>query len=433
MTVKYSQQDEVNGLLRYINEAPTPYHSTEYLANMLDEAGAVRLKEEDPWGDILPGMLYYYTRNDSCIAAFRLADEPPIKEGWRIAAAHHDAPCLRIKPCGSVNQMSYERLAVEPYGGLITHTWLDRPLSLAGKIYTRSSYSDGISGININISRPLLVIPELAIHMNREVNDRASFNCQTDMLPFFCQDFDKGDSFITFIANEIGADEEDILSFDLMLYDSEPACLTGLSSEFVSAPRLDDYAMTYSIFRGFLESSDASSQNCIAVAFDHEECGSQTDRGAKSDLIESLLSRISEKLEYSREDCHCAMARSVILSADMAHAAHPSYGGKSDENHPVFLNKGIVLKSNYNQSYITSPRGTAYFKKLCQDAKIPFQEFVNRSDVRGGSTIGPMLASKYGALSIDVGSPVISMHAIRELGGALDVFTATNLFEEFYR
>lgn len=428
----YTQHDEVQGLLDYINKAPTPYHSTEYLAAMLEEAGAVRLKEEDPWGEILPGMIYYFTRNDSSLAAFRLSDSSPLYSGWRIGGAHHDAPGFRIKPRGSSSTNSYERLLVETYGGLIQHTWLDRPLSLAGRVYTKSGYSDGIAGVNINVDRPLLVIPSLAIHMDRGVNENAAFNPQTELLPLFSQDQDSQDAFMSFVAEQAAVDEDDVLSFDLMPYDANPACLTGLSNEFISAPRLDDYAMAYSMIRGFIESSDGSDVSSVAAVFDHEEIGSGTDRGARSNMIESVIERISEKLGFDSEEKFCSLSRSVILSADMAHAAHPAYPGKSDPNHNVQINKGPVLKTSAGQSYITSPRGSAFFRKMCLDNGIPFQEFVNRSDSRGGGTIGPMMAAKYGALSIDVGSPMLAMHSARELSGALDVFNATAMFEAFY-
>lgn len=426
---RYTQQDEARGLLDYINNAPTPYHSAEYLAAMLDEAGAVRLCESDPWGEILPGIIYYFIRNDSALVAFRLGDESPSETGWRISTAHHDAPGFRVKPAGSVSGGSYERLLVEPYGGLITQSWLDRPLSLAGRVYTKSSYSDGISGVNINIRKPLLVIPSLAIHLRKDKTEAQTLNAQTQLRPFFAQDFDNGMSFRSLIAEEAAVDEEDILSFDLIPYEASPACQTGLSGEFISASRLDDYAMVYSVFRGFIEAADGSQANTVAIAFDHEECGSQTDRGAKSDLLGTVLDRISEKLDYSQEERAQALAHSVVFSADMAHATHPAFPETDEPEHPIYLNKGPVLKENAGQSYITSPKASAFFRKLCEDHGVPYQVFSKRNDLRGGSTLGPMLAARYGTLSVDVGSPLLSMHAARELGGTLDVYYATELFE----
>ncbi|MBP3392012.1 MAG: M18 family aminopeptidase [Clostridia bacterium] len=426
---RYTKQEEVQGLLNYINHAPTPYHSTEYLASMLDEAGAVRLMEQEPWGDVLPGIIYYFLRNDSALVAFRLGDRSPAETGWRISAAHHDAPGFRIKPAGSNVSGSYERLCVEPYGGLITQSWLDRPLGLAGRVYTKSSYDDGVSGINVNIQKPILTIPGLAIHFRKDKMEAQTLNPQTQLMPFLAQDFEGRKSFHAMLAEESLADEADILSFDLMPYDLAPACLTGLSGEFISAPRLDDYAMAYSVFRGFIEAADASEISSIAIAFDHEECGSQTDRGGKSDLLGTVLERISEKLDFTREDSARALANSILASADMAHATHPAFPDATEPDHLVYLNSGPVLKESAGQSYVTSPKASAFFRKMCEDHEIPYQVFSKRNDVRGGSTMGPMLAARYGTLAMDVGSPLLSMHSIRETGGSLDVYYATELFE----
>lgn len=428
---RYTKQKEVQGLLTYINNAPTPYHSADYLSSMLDEAGAVRLMESEPWGDILPGIIYYFVRNDSALVAFRLGDNSPTETGWRISAAHHDAPGFRIKSAGSAMSGNYERLCVEPYGGLITQSWLDRPLGLAGRVYTKSSYDDGVTGININIQKPILTIPGLAVHLRKDRNEAQVLNLQTQLMPFLAQDFDGRTSFRGMLAEEALADEEDILSYDLIPYDVSPACLTGLSGEFISASRLDDYAMVYSAFRGFIEASDISEANSIVIAFDHEECGSQTDRGGKSDLLGTVLERISEKLDFSREDVARALANSILVSADMAHATHPAFPETTEPEHVVHLNRGPVLKESAGQSYISSPKASAFFRKMCSDHEIPYQVFSKRNDLRGGSTLGPMLATRYGTLAIDVGSPLLSMHSIRELGGSLDVYYATELFEAF--
>ena len=424
-------QDEAQRLIHYINNAPTPYHSTDYLSAMLDEAGAVRLMEQEPWGDILPGIIYYFVRNDSALVAFRLGDHSPCEVGWRISAAHHDAPGFRIKPAGSSMAGCYERVCVEPYGGLITQSWLDRPLGLAGRVYTKSSYDDGITGINVNINKPIMTIPGLAIHFRKDKAEAQSLNPQTQLMPFFAQDFEGSKSFQTMLAEEIAVDERDILSFDLMPYEYSPACLTGLSGEFISAPRLDDYAMVYSIFRGFINAADISEQNSIVLAFDHEECGSQSDRGAKSDLFGTVLERISEKLHFTREDIARALANSVCMSADMAHATHPAFPETAEPEHPIHLNKGPVLKESAGQSYVTSPRASAFFRKMCEDHQIPYQIFSKRNDLRGGSTLGPMLAARYGLLALDVGAPLLSMHSIREMGGSLDAAYGVELFEAF--
>lgn len=428
---QYTKQDEVQGLLNYINHAPTPYHSVSYLSAMLNEVGAVRLIEQEPWGDILPGILYYFVRNDSALVAFRLGDRSPVENGWRISIAHHDAPGFRIKPAGSTMSGSYERLCVEPYGGLITQSWLDRPLGLAGRVYTKSSYDDGIAGINVDIQKPILTIPSLAIHFRKDKTEGQTLNPQTQLMPFFAQDFEGNKSFRSLLSEVALVDEEDILSYDLMPYDIAPACQTGLAGEFISAPRLDDYAMAYSVFRGFIEAADLSEVSSIAIAFDHEECGSQTDRGGKSDLLGTVLERIAEKLDFTREDAARALANSVLVSADMAHATHPAFPEAAEPEHPIYLNKGPVLKESAGQAYVTSPKASAFFRKKCEDHHIPYQVFSKRNDLRGGSTMGPMLAARYGTLAVDIGSPLLSMHSIRELVGSLDAYYATEWFEAF--
>ncbi len=428
---RYSKQDEANGLLSYINNAPTPYHSVDYLSAMLDEAGAVRLVEQEAWDDLLPGIIYYFVRNDSALVAFRLGNQSPAESGWRISAAHQDAPGFRIKPAGEAMTGSYERLCVEPYGGLVTQSWLDRPLGLAGRVYTKSHYNNGISGTNIDIKKPILTIPSLAIHFRKDKNEAQTLNLQTQLMPFLAQDFENNHSFKSLLAEEAFVDEQDILSYDLMPYELAPACLTGLSGEFISAPRLDDYAMVYSIFRGFMNATDISEQNSIVIAFDHEECGSQSDRGAKSDLFGTVVERISEKLHFTREDRARALANSILISADMAHATHPAFPETAEPDHPIYLNKGPVLKESAGQSYVTSAKASAFFRKMCEDHQIPYQVFSKRNDLRGGSTLGPMLACRYGLLALDIGSPLLSMHSIREMGGSLDVYYATELFEAF--
>ncbi len=428
---RYTAQDEIKGLLEFIDSTPTPYHGVEKLAAMLDDAGAVRLNEDDHWENLYPGMIYYMIRNESCIAAFRLGNRTPEKHGWRVTLSHLDYPCLRVRPHASGIAETYERINAETYGGMIYHSWLDRPLSLAGRIYARGSAGDGIKGININASRPVICIPELAIHMNRAVNDGIKINPQTELLPVFSQDFDNSGSFRSFIASEAGVDEDEILSYDLTICDAQPACTLGESGEFVSAPHLDNGEMVYSSFRGFIEASEISESNSMVIAYDHEEVGSTSDRGARSEMLTSLLSRIHENVGLGTEDHRRAMVNSIICSADMAHASHPSYPATFDREHTVYLNKGPVLKHSYQQSYIESPKTSAFFRMLCESHGIPYQEFVNRNDIRGGSTVGPASSAAAGASGFDVGNAIFSMHSIREFGGAMDVYYSTEFFEAF--
>ena len=442
--------EEAKKLIEFIDAAPTPYHGAETLAKLLDETGAVKLDEKAAWDKLVPGKTYYFIRNDSCIAAFRLGKKPPETAGWHISLSHMDYPCLKLRPNPVSSANSYLRLNVETYGGLIEHSWFDRPLGLAGRVYVKAYNSDGFEGININIDRPLLVIPELAIHMNRGVNDNAKFNPQTEMLPFFSQESNSENDqalvnkLLKLISTETGKPAEAIISFDLTAYDCQKACFTGENDEFISAPHLDDGEMVYCSFAGFIDAvnttdgpaedrTELPEYNSLVIAFDHEEVGSVSDRGARSNLLVSILSRIQRNIGGDAESIDRALVNTVICSADMAHASHPSYPGTYDPEHKIYLNKGPVLKHSFSQTYIESPKAAAIFRRFCADNSIPFQEFVNRNDLRGGSTVGPASAAAAGSTGFDIGNAIFSMHSIRELGGTDDVGYAVDFFRAFHR
>lgn len=414
-------------LLDFLNNAPTPFQSVDELEKLLLDAGAVELNEGDAW-DIERGQLYYMKKRGTQIAAFRVGAEPK-EVGFRIGAAHQDAPGFRIKSVPSKIDAGYERICMEGYGGLIVHGWLDRPLAVAGRVFVKSE--NGPKPVNINIKQPILIIPSAAIHVERGVNDGAKFNLQTEMCPFFMQNTDGKTHFTEFIAKYAGCTPDEILSWELAPYEAYDGCFVGAEEEFISVARLDDCSMAHAVITGAIEAKDAESCD-IAIAFDHEECGSNSDRGARSNTIEMLIDRICEKLGYSCEDKYRALSKSVVFSADMAHASHPSYLGKAEPTLPVVLGKGPVLKIATSQSYASSSDGTAFFKTLCESQDIPYQVFNNRSDVRGGGTIGPMISATYGVMTVDIGNPMLSMHAVRELGGTDDAYYMTKLFRVFY-
>lgn len=415
-------------LVKFLNNAPTPFQSVDELEKLLKNAGAVKLEEGDEW-NIEKGKVYYFTRRGTQIAAFRIGGEPK-DTGFRIGAAHEDSPGFRIKSAPSKVDGGYERIVTEPYGGLIVHVWLDRPLAVAGRVMVKDG--DNAKAVNININRPVLIIPSAAIHVERSVNDGAKFNAQTQLCPFFAQSADGKTHFLAFLAKEIGCKEEDILSYELAPYEAAPGCFVGENEEFISVPRLDDAAMSHAIIKGLAEAKSVKTCD-IAVAFDHEECGSNSDRGARTNTIEMIIDRVCEKLGYSGEEKYRALSKSVVFSADMAHATHPAYQDKAEPTLPVHLNKGPVLKIATSQSYACSSEATAFFKLLCEKNKIPYQVFNNRSDVRGGGTIGPMISATYGAMTVDLGNPMLSMHSIRELGGADDAYYMTKLFSAFFK
>ena len=417
-------------LLDFLNNAPTAYQSNDELVKMLEAAGAIELKEGDAW-NLEKGKTYYFTKEGTQCAAFRICGDPK-ETGFRIGAAHQDAPGFRIKSVPSKIDHGIERMTLEGYGGLIVHGWLDRPLALAGRVFVKDENGDA-KAVNVNIKKPLLILPSAAIHVVRGVNDGAKFNIQTELLPFFAQNKEGKPKFLSYLADFMGVKAEDILSFELAPYEAFDGCFVGANEEFISVARLDDAAMSHDIMAGFIECGADANACDIAVAFDHEECGSNSNRGARCNTIMQIIDRICEKLGYGAEDKYRALAKSVVFSADQAHATHPSYTGNHEMALPIYLNAGPVLKLSPGQSYAPSPRGTAFFKLICEKNEIPYQVFNNRSDARGGGTIGPMISAEYGVMTVDIGNPMLSMHAVRELGGTDDSYYMTKLFAAFFK
>ena len=415
-------------LLEYLDNAPTAFQSVDELEKLLVAAGATELCESDEW-QLEKGKLYYMKKAGTQIASFRIGGDPR-ETGFRIGAAHHDAPGFRIKTVPSSVDMGYERLLLEQYGGTLVHGWLDRPLAVAGCVYVKDE-EKGFRAVNVNMKKPVLLIPSAAPHVKRGQNDGASFSVQNEVRPFFAAVPDGKTTFTKYLADYIGVKEEDVLSYELAPYDAEPGCFVGVNEEFISVPRLDDCAMAHAIITGMCATTEESG-NAIGVIFDHEEIGSNSDRGARCNTIMQLIDRICEKLGYTTEDKYRALASSMIFSADQAHATHPSYLGLQDPQLKVKLGGGPVLKLNYKQSYSTSARGTAFFISLCEKEGIPYQKFNNNSDTGGGGTIGPILSSAYGVCSVDIGNPTIAMHAVREFGGTDDGYYMAKLFEAFF-
>ena len=415
-------------LLTFLDNAPSPYQSVDLLSAMLDEAGAVKLEEFGVWS-LEAGKLYYFVKDGTQIMAFHLGSEPLAETGFRMASAHHDYPGLRIKPAGSSVELNFERLSVEGYGGVVTRGWFDRPLAVAGRLFVKAE--GGVKSVNVNLHEPLLIIPSPAIHIDRTINENAKVSMNTDMRPVFCLNEGGEKSFIPYLAERVGVKAEDVLSFELNPYEYQPGCFVGKDEEFISTGRLDDVALSYAAFCGLLEAKE-SKYSCIAVAYDHEEIGSASTRGARSNSLMMTIDRICEKLGMSAEDKYRTIANSVMFSADQAHATHPAHVDKADPNHKIALNKGPVLKVAQYQSYATSPRGTAIFKWVCENNGIPYQVFTNHSDARGGGTIGPVLASAHGMTTVDIGNPMLGMHAIRELGGTDDHYYMVKLFKALF-
>lgn len=401
-------------LLAFIKKSPTAFHAVEEMQARLTEDGFQVLSEKEHW-KLTPGGKYVVTRNHSALIAFTI----PEKESWKfhIIASHSDSPSFKIKENPEiVVEKTYVKLNVEKYGGMLMAPWFDRPLSIAGRVIVREN--GGLVEKLVNIERDLVMIPNLAIHMNREANNGTAYNPQKDMLPLFAAE-NTDRTLLEMIAEQIGADRSDILSHDLFLYNRMPGTIWGVDQEFVSSARLDDLQCAFSSMEGLLR---AETRENIAVhcVLDNEEVGSSTKQGAASTFLKDTLLRINTGLGRTYEEYLMTLAGSFMVSADNAHALHPNYADKTDPvNHPV-LNKGIVIKYNANQKYCTDAVSAAEFTELCIKAGVPYQTFVNRSDIAGGSTLGNISNTQVAMNTVDIGLPQLAMHSPYETAGVKD-------------
>ncbi len=404
-------------IIALLNTSYSVYHVVSNLESLASEHGYKRLSEDKRF--ILEnGGKYYVTRNGSSFIAFSIPKNKV--EGIRIAATHNDSPTFKVKPNPILEYKNLLRLNVEPYGGMIMSTWLDRPLSIAGRIQVRKDQV--IEERLINIDEDLLSIPNVAIHMNRTINDGFKFNPAVDLLPVLgekTEDF----SFEKYLSEKASLKEDEkLIGHDLYLYVREKAVKTGLNREFLSASREDDLTSAYTVANAFFDSDkNDDSLLRVFVSFDNEEVGSLTRQGANSDFLKDTLDRVLDVLKTDMEEKKMIMASSFLISADNAHANHPNHPELSDPNNDVMLNKGIVIKYNANQSYTSDSRSSSFVKLLAFKAQVPYQEFTNRSDLRGGSTLGNISNSEVSLTSADIGLPQLAMHSSFELGGVKDL------------
>ncbi|RHK00145.1 M18 family aminopeptidase [Ruminococcus sp. AF37-6AT] len=401
-------------LLKFIQKSPTAFQAVEEMSQRLQKEGFKELKEEKHW-DLKAGGNYFVTRNHSAVIAFSIPKKPAWK--FHIMASHSDSPALKIKENPEMEvEKAYIKLNVERYGGMLLAPWFDRPLSVAGRLIVRKNGE--IQEKLVAVDKELLVIPNLAIHMNREVNDGYKYNVQKDMLPLY-SDYDGKGSFMKLMAAEADVAEEDILGHDLFLYDRTPGTVWGANEEFISAPRLDDIQCAFASLEGFLrgERKESIAVHCV---LDNEEVGSTTKQGAASTFLKDTLMRINMGLGRTQEEYLMTLADSFMVSADNAHALHPNHTDKTDPvNRPV-LNGGIVIKYNANQKYCTDGVSAAIFKDICDRAEVPYQIFVNRSDMAGGSTLGNISNTQVPMKTVDIGLAQLAMHSVYETTGAKD-------------
>lgn len=421
-------------LIDFLYESPTAFHAVESIKKVLDENDFEELKEENRWNIKHEGK-YYVTKNQSALIAFVIGKGDVGDNGFKIVGAHTDSPTFRIKPNPEIMvEDNYVKLNTEVYGGPILNTWFDRPLSIAGRVTLKSENPLNPNNQLININKPILIIPNIAIHMNREVNDGFKINRQKDTLPLISlvnDKLEKGKYLLNLLAKELKVNVDDIIDFDLFLYEYEKGTIMGLNNEFISMGRQDDLSMVHAGIKALINSKVNMATN-VMVCFDNEEVGSSTKQGGDSNLLVNILERIALCLGGDKEDFFRAIAKSFMISADLAHALHPNYVEKNDPTVKCFINKGPVIKINANQAYTSDSDSIAVYEQICRRANVPVQKFVNRSDLRGGSTIGPISSTHLPVRSIDIGNPVFSMHSIRELGGVLDHMYILKSFEEYY-
>ena len=411
-------------LMNFLDSSVTMFHAINECEKVLQNCGYIYLPENEKW-NIRAGK-YYTKRNSSSLIAFDIANGD---YHFQISAAHSDSPTFKLKDRPIIESNGYLKLNVEAYGGMIDATWLDKPLTLAGRVMVDTK--DGIETRLLNIDKDLLIIPNVPIHFNREINKGFAFNNQVDMLPVFSAgnlseaDFDK------MLAKELGVKPEAILAKDLYLVNRQKAAVIGYDNELISSGRLDDLECVYTSLLGFIEAMNNDHINVFAV-FDNEEVGSVTKQGAMSTFLVSTLNRINKALGKSDEDYYRAIAKSMLISCDNAHAIHPNHPELFDvKNRPV-LNKGIAIKESANQKYTTDAFSRAVLKKILDKNNIPYQTFANRSDIIGGSTLGNLSNTAVSMNAVDIGLPQLAMHSAYETAGAKDVEYAIEALRAFF-
>ena len=414
-------------LVEFLQESVTPFHAAATAESWLRAAGFTRLEEADYW-NLEPGKGYYTTRNGSSVVAWRVPDHAI--GGWRIVASHSDSPTWKIKT-DIVENDGCRRLSVECYGGMIMSTWLDRPLTVGGRVIVKTE--DGIESRLVCIDRDLLVIPSLAIHFQRDINKGHTFNPQVDMQPLWGP---AGSRTLTdLVAEELGVDTADILDSDLQLVTRQAPTQIGPDGEFFMAPRIDDLECAATTLLGFLDAAAETDSACAPVwaMLDNEEVGSSSRMGAQSSYLRDVLDRIVDAIPHSGQAMHRAMANSFMLSADNAHATHPNFPQKSDPCAPVRLGGGVVLKYNASQKYTTNAVSGAIFRAICEKADVPVQVFTNRADEAGGSTLGNLQSHTLPIPMADIGLAQLAMHSAVETASVADAEAMTKAVAAFYR
>ncbi|MBR3646669.1 MAG: M18 family aminopeptidase [Lachnospiraceae bacterium] len=428
-------KEAAKNLINTISECVSPFHVVKHSAEVLKDADFKQLDLNNMW-KLNSGGKYYVQVFDSSIVAFTIGEKEneDKNNNIRIATAHCDFPCLRIKPNSEIKESGYLKLNVEMYGGAILNTWLDRPLSIAGKVVLKSEDIFNPKVRLVDIERPVLTVPNLAIHINRDVNKGYELNKQKDMLPILDtikDDVNEKGRLLKLIADEINVNPDDILDMELCAYQCEKGAVVGMDRTMVSSPRLDNITSVEACLYGITRAKRSKGINMIAM-FDNEEVGSKSKQGAGSTILANILERIYLSLGYSREDYLTDSANGRIISADVAHCVHPNYVEKNDITSKATLNGGVVIKKDSTQKYANDAQGVAIVKGLCDNAGVKSQVFVNRSDGTGGSTLGSIVSTVLPMRTIDVGVPLLAMHSARELMGVKDQYYLNEMIRQLF-
>lgn len=419
------EKTTVRRLMDYLNDSPSCYHAAAKLKDMLLEAGYQSLRESEVW-QLQRGGKYFVERGDSAVIAFRIPKAG--NGGFMMAAAHSDSPTMKMRENSEVEAAGSLVLSVERYGGAIYSTWMDRPLSVAGRVIVEEE--GRLHTRLVNVDRDLMVIPNVAIHMNRVINEGTPLKENVDMRPLLGDVADKG-KLRALVAAAANVAEDSILSGELFLYPRISATLVGAAEQYVLSPRLDDLQCAYTCTEGFLRAEESGSVPVLCV-FNNEEVGSETLQGAGSDFLGMLLARISDGMGRTAEEHRAALAESFMVSADNAHAVHPNHPEYADTNEKVYINGGVVIKFNANQKYSTDAVSAAVFRRVCRMAEAPVQVYSNRADLPGGTTLGHVSVGKVSVPTVDVGLPQLAMHSASELAGVKDTEDMVKIMEVYF-
>lgn len=419
----------IEDLLSFLDNSPTSFQANKEIIARLEASGYTHVDENEPFHPEVGGK-YYISRFDTAVIAFVIGSEPIPETGYNLAASHIDSPLIKIKGQSVRTDKGISRVGTEVYGGPIIAGWLDRELSLAGRVIVKNQ--DGTySAHTVNLKRPIAIIPNAAIHLNREINKGFEYNKQTQLQAIISTDSIAGNPLLAAIAEDLQLSPEQICDMDLFLYDPRPAAIIGFNNDMISSGRLDNLAMTHAILSAIMN-ADAPKTTSVAVFYDHEEIGSRTPQGAMSSLLSEVLERIALGMGISREDHFRSLRKTYLISADMAHAYHPNYPEKYDGDYVAVMNQGPVIKVNADFRYSSTADSSLKFIHACDKAGVKYQRFLVRSDMPCGSTVGPIVSAELGISAIDIGNPMWAMHSIRETMGVADHKALIKVLKTYY-